>query len=909
MLFSRRCNFSVWLWDKWGEPFLHHNGTKATNKNRKLCALCVLVLNFVCSRVALRMLFLILFFPLRLLAQNHSVDFRFAPKNYLAAICLPDDWQKTPVTATGALAYDFGPGPYARTLTEISIDLKDKDMKLVRQRFVEPRVPITLTEYSADGVSIAVSAFALVRNTSTATSNTFLNEKAQRLGGLSGCLGWATPTGVVDPAFRNVAWGTNRPIKYRIKIEPGSRRQVALGVIEPYKRNPHMRDLELRVEGATPQRVDPLRDGKNNQPYVYLFAAADANRDGWLQIESHTPLDSPDPNTTLSAIWIFPENFAVAPEAVIRGELSAQAEAYWDCGREAELQSSTPRYDAMYAVLHGNDFTPIIRIKSRRQFQLNFNTGTLTAEGRPFLFSQPRAMRASQQGDDWILEFPAGTKEISAIVQSGDGTINTMPNLKNEMQKARAFWLQQTKFPYGKIIVPDSAIQYLLECSIRNIYQIRETVDGAPEFHPGLSVYRGLWMDGASYQTMALLMLGDTASARRSIEGMMRYQQPSGLMQIMVPYPMYRETPMLVYHMCRFAKVAGDKKWLERNWERVERGLEFLWKLHEQTLVDSSAAAFGLFPSSFLDGGRGELAPEYSTVYWGLIGLRAAAETAQWLNKREQAEIWRRHAEELMNYFRRAVRRDMRQDREGNFYLPMIVNDTSRTASPQKANWGIFEAQGFGHLFAVDDPLVAGTMNLFRREKKQGLTIDTGWLKNGVWPFLGSMQALTHLYQREYREAFDLLYTVANHASPLGTWVEEQWPQELGDRTAGDHSNATSSAFFIKHIRRMLAFERGDTLELLAGVTEEWLKPGAKIELNDVPTLFGRLQLRLHISPDGKWCRLHLHPIGPAGDAGAPIILLGALRRLGYRASDGTNVAEQTKWQWGKKLKLVLQKE
>jgi hypothetical protein len=55
----------------------------------------------------------------------------------------------------------------------------------------------------------------------------------------------------------------------------------------------------------------------------------------------------------------------------------------------------------------------------------------------------------------------------------------------------------------------------------------------------------------------------------------------------------------------------------------------------------------------------------------------------------------------------------VRQDREGNQYLPMKVADTSKTTPPQ-ANWGIIEAQGFGQLFALDDALAVGTLKMLQ---------------------------------------------------------------------------------------------------------------------------------------------------------------------------------------------------
>ncbi len=849
----------------------------------------------------------LLVYSTQIFTQPQTVDFRFAPKNYLTAICLPNDWQKTTVTENGALAYDLGPGPYARALTDVAVGLKSKELKVTRQYFADPRVPIAITEYSTDGIKIMASAFAIAQENKTPAVNIFLNGKIKRLGGLNGCIGWATPAGTVDSAFRNVAWGTNRAIRYRVKVAPGSRKQVALGVIEPYKPRPKLRDLELRVEGAAAQRVDALQDGKNNVPYVYLFNGEDKDRDGWLAIESHAPLDGADPNTILSGFWVFPENIKLDVDGIIRGESSAAAEVYWDCGRETELQSTTPRFDAIHATFSGNDFTPVIRIKSRRSFNFDNQTGILLTDERPFVFANPKPVTASQQGNEWILELPAETKEVSLMVQSGQlpgAAKNVVPNLRIEMQKARDYWLQRAKLPHGKIVVPDSSIQYVLDANIRNLYQIHETVDGVPQFQPGPSVYRGLWIHDNDWHISAALFLGDTANARRAIEGLLRYQSADGRVTVMEPYPMNREAACLTYIVCRYARLAGDKKWLERHWPRITAGLEWLRQLRAQTLADPTSIAYGLFPPGFSDGGLGGINLEYGSVYWTLIGAHTAAEAARWLGKNDEATKWNSFYDELMKSFRAAARRDWRQDRGGNGYLPMKVADTSRATPPQQANWGLLDAQGLGNLFDTRDSLVIETLKMLQWEKQEGVPVNTGWLKDGIWVFFGTLQAITHVYQRDHQEAIDMLYAIANHASPFGTWVEEQLPKHVGARNTGDQSNATASALFIKLVRRLLVLERGDRLELLAGVPAFWYKPGARLELNDAPTLFGRLNFSLQISTDGNVCRIHLHPVGKSGENGGPVLFLQALKQAGYRVP----ADEEFKLSWNRAATFTFEK-
>jgi hypothetical protein len=56
-----------------------------------------------------------------------------------------------------------------------------------------------------------------------------------------------------------------------------------------------------------------------------------------------------------------------------------------------------------------------------------------------------------------------------------------------------------------------------------------------------------------------------------------------------------------------------------------------------------------------------------------------------------------------------------------------------------------------------------------------------------------------------------------------------------------------ASAEFIRLVRHLLVFERGETLELLSGLPENWIYPGAVAELEKTPTRFGPVSLKLEI--------------------------------------------------------------
>jgi len=838
-------------------------------------------------------------------AQEQHVDFHFSPQRHFAAICFPDDWQKSVVTERGGLGYDFGPGPYAVPLTEIWLGVKEGNLTLKRQYFDDPRIPIAISEFSAEGITVRQQSFAIVPSDRHYRPPVIADGKVTRTGGMAGAIAWAWPKGPIDPAFRNVAWGVNRPIKYRVAVTPGSRKLVAMGVCEPYKWGPGTRVLELRIEGAQSVKVDPMISGVKNVPYVFLLHGVDLDRNGELSIEAHAAMDSPDPNAILNAFWVFPENAKVTPEQVLRGEVSAQAELYYDCGPEEEKFGKNFREDAILATFEGRVATPVINLKSSREFQFDSTTGILSTGGEPYIFSRPKAVGFYRQDSHWALQLPSGTTQVELIARHGResaGSSPKVPDLLVARAVSQKFWEKEAAIPHGKIIVPDTGIQYILDANIRNLYQCRERVDGMLQFQPGPSVYRGLWIHDAVWHITTALMLGDTLSARHAIETLTSFQEPDGQVKIMAPIVMIRETPVFVYIMCTYARVTNDKAWLAAHWGRLVKGLDWLRRKRATTMADPQSPSYGLMPPGFADGGLGGNRTEYSSVYWSLAGLRSAVDAARWLGKTDEAKEWQHFYDDLLTSFRRGAQRDIRREGNGNMYLPMIVADTSTTAPPQRAQWGIFEAQYLGHIFDNHDSLVAGTLAMLDSSAREGLATNTGWLKDGVWTFFAAFHGLAHTWEGNYTKAQSILYAYANHASPLGTWVEEQLPRNVGTKTTGDASNASASALFIMLVRNLVALERDTTLDLLAGVPDQWFRANSSIVLDNAPTRFGNLSLRVNIGKDGRSGSISVSPLRGNGLEGGLVVFLRALRRLGFAAADGRDLPDNLKGSWGKEL-------
>ncbi len=148
-----------------------------------------------------------------------------------------------------------------------------------------------------------------------------------------------------------------------------------------------------------------------------------------------------------------------------------------------------------------------------------------------------------------------------------------------------------------------------------------------------------------------------------------------------------------------------------------------------------------------------------------------------------------------------------------------------------------------------------------------------------MWPFFTAQEGIVHVYQRNYARAAANLYAVANHASPLGTWLEEQLPRSAGTRTSGDASDATAGALFILLLRDLIVTDRTNTLEILGGVPPSWYRSGARLALNGVLTDFGPLTLDLSVSPGGESCTLDSSPLSRGKGARVRVMLDGAQER------------------------------
>lgn len=436
-------------------------------------------------------------------------------------------------------------------------------------------------------------------------------------------------------------------------------------------------------------------------------------------------------------------------------------------------------------------------------------------------------------------------------------------------QQTREFWQGYAVQP-RQMALPDPDVEAMVTACARNIMQAREIKDGLAEFQVGPTIYRGLWVVDGHFFLEAAQYLGHANDAFRGIDALLRrVDAETGAIEELKFHS--KETGIALATMVRQCELMGDLDRLHALWPIIQRAVDHIQTLRQaSTERGPDAPEYGLMPRSFGDGGLGGFRAEYTTALWTLIGLKEVARIAPLLGYDHDAALFQAAFDDLLAAFRTHAERDMKSLRDGTPYLPILkpgsgehhwIPDFAGTPEPWQrvnpgtATWALAHAIYPGEIFAPDDPLVQNFCHyLDLVDDKEGIPAETGWLPyQGLWGYAASFYAHVWLYAGRPDKAVDYLYAFANHAAPTRVWREEQSfrDSQLG-QIIGDMPHNWASVEFIRLVRHLLVFERGDVLELLPGLPPEWVTAAHPLRLENTPTRFGPVSLAFTIDNEGE---------------------------------------------------------
>lgn len=569
-------------------------------------------------------------------------------------------------------------------------------------------------------------------------------------------------------------------------------------------------------------------------------------------------------------------------------------------------QKKAPREDIVISTVSNatNDpksFNPMIVVNS--EFPVSVNEGIIAINNKK-LYLSSKVIRVRQNLGEFktlvelapVLVKPGETKVLSAIFDNGivsdlaQKLIKDPEETTKDLQKIKGdvidYWENNSPIPFGYISIPDKGIQNLIDGSLRNIWQAREIKNGKICFQVGPTCYRDLWVVDGAFLLETATMVNRGKDAREGIEYTLSFQEPNGKFGKLSPN-FWKENGIVLWTCVRHALLTQDKVWLRSVWPKLKKTVGFIKEMREMTLANDITLDDGLIPPGEIDGGLNGAKDkaEYTNVYWNLLGLKAVVNAASWLGEKEDAANWQKEYDDFYATFQKAAHRDMMTDSFGNKYLP-IPMDRKYHSLPQRAQWAFCQAVYPGQIFAMDDPIAKGTMDMLHTTLQEGMVMGTGWIIDGIWNYFAGFYGEACLWMGDGDKAAQSLYAFANHASPLLAWREEHNPRDLSASYVGDMPHNWASAEFIRLAVHMLAIDRGDELHLFEGLPKEWVKPGMETALTKIATPFGELTFSLKVDESGKSALLEIDKLS---DISCKKIII---HKKGWSSSDNSSAIE-----------------
>jgi hypothetical protein len=411
--------------------------------------------------------------------------------------------------------------------------------------------------------------------------------------------------------------------------------------------------------------------------------------------------------------------------------------------------------------------------------------------------------------------------------------------------------------PAAALSVPDATVQTLYYAALRTL-----VLHSPLEVYPGPYTYKRFWFRDAVLILHSLLCVGLTGRAERCLNTFPKKQSLSGFFHSQDGE--WDSNGQVLWVALLFTDLTGRD--LGPGWQTaVRRGAE--WLIKKRVHGDLDALHEGLLPAGFSAEHFGNNDYYYWDDFWGVAGLRSAAELSQRWNRMDDAQRFDAEARGFMAAVERSLRRsEYRRRRIG---LP---------ASPyRRLDAGAVGSLVAGYplrLVAPHDPRLLDTVAFLRENCMVHGAFFQDMIHSGINVYL-TLHMAQVLLRAGDPDFFQLVQAVARLASPTGQWPEAIHPR-TGGGCMGDGQHAWAAAEWVMVIRNMFVREEGDGLVLASGVPEQWLESGQSLSFGPTLTPYGSVTVRItpesdavHVAWHADW-RNGIPPLSvrlPGGEA------------------------------------------
>ena len=411
--------------------------------------------------------------------------------------------------------------------------------------------------------------------------------------------------------------------------------------------------------------------------------------------------------------------------------------------------------------------------------------------------------------------------------------------------ECKVFWQEKLK-KAARISVPEKRIEEMIQAGLLHLDLITYGNEPDGTLVPAIGVYTAIGTESAPiiqfYNSM-----GWHDVAKRSLSFFLEKQHEDGFMQNFGGYMV--ETGAVLWTLGEYFRYTNDKEWIEQIKPKVLKSCDFLLQWREKNKVDSfRGKGYGMIDGKVAD--PEDNFHQFMLNGYAYLGLSRVAEMlaeidpAQSNRIRKEAEAWKKDIRE--SFFNAMALSPVVPLGDGSWcptVPPWAEAIGPRALYAKKETFyshGTFTVPDvllgplylvFCEVLTVDEP--ASKMMLDYQSElffQNNAAFSQPYYSRHNWnqaklgmvkPFLKTYyNTFSALADRETYTFWEHLY----HASPHKTH-EEAW--------------------FLMETRWMLYMEDGSTLRLLNTIPREWMEDGKTIELNDVQSYFGPLNVKV----------------------------------------------------------------
>ncbi len=440
-------------------------------------------------------------------------------------------------------------------------------------------------------------------------------------------------------------------------------------------------------------------------------------------------------------------------------------------------------------------------------------------------------------------------------------TFYPIPDAARYDQAAARLWLDRTVAFWRETMARAARVEVPCRKASRALlaaHVCQMIANDLGDLHGGEGFYDEFYIRDGAYQLMEYEEAGLGDFAARAVAGYLHRQQPDGRFESQ--RDQYDANGQAVWALWQYAKITGDRGYLERVYPRMLRAVS--WTMAERRKAQAGSPFAGLLTSAPADGEYLWDAKHHIVGYdfWNLRGLLCTADAARSLGRSEDTAFLLDEAAQ----YRTAI--EAAWKRTGVSYFPPSW-ETDGT------HWGNTETLWPTRLFDRDDARVAASSAFVEKEFTGGYVEGTiRWkaqgMEDAIHPYMGAYTVMNTLIRGEAEKAVEsfywyLLHTSAANAFPEGIYYKRRvaWNDTIPHVTG-----ACNYAILLRH---MLAHEDGDELHLLAAVPDWWLADGNQIRVERLPTHFGSIDLLVRGSARG----VQVEMTGPTRETPQRIVL------------------------------------